>query len=141
MARTLGHKFAFGEVDCEMYDRFCKEFGIEGFPSVYMFPPYSNMDTKGTAYEGSRENVPDAVNSLERHYKTMNATPPKIVQLVDPDEFKDECMQSSRRPFPDPVGCAIFFLPQFETEEGQKKHILYIKNLQIVGRDSNLAYG
>jgi len=123
-ATQLSKKYAFGEVDCELHKDFCNDLGVEGYPTIYIFPPYTQQETVGTLYNGNRDNTAEIIKSLERKYTEMKFKEPTIQQLVDPDQFTDECMKT--------LGCIIFFLPRLYVEGSAETHKVYLKNLNMV---------
>lgn len=95
VAQNLTTKFAFGDVNCELHEKFCFKFGIDGLPTIFVFPAKSNSETKPIVYDGPREHPSVAITQLQDIYTQLKQEEPKISQLVEPEMFETECLKST----------------------------------------------
>ncbi len=122
-ATRLKGKVKLAKVDATIEKNLAQRYGINGFPTIKIFPPGFGLD-KPLDYEGPR--TTDGIESAAMEY--LKKYPPKkeVYQLISENVFQDECVNKNGV-------CIVVFLPHLvDTKaEGRKK---YIATLEAAGK-------
>jgi len=118
-AAELKGKIKVAKVDATVQKNLANRFGIQGFPTIKVFPPGPKTDQSET-YEGSRDAsgiVAYALEKLEKH-----GIVPDVEQLTYHNQFTESCA--------DKVGvCIIALLPHILDSSAQQRN-QYIEMLK-----------
>ncbi|VDP05920.1 unnamed protein product [Soboliphyme baturini] len=100
-ATELRGKVKLAAIDATANTAMAQKFGIQGFPTIKMFPSGSKKLEDAVDYDGGRTSsdiVQWALNKLAE-----NVPPPEVVQITDKEVFDKACSKSQL--------CVISFFP------------------------------
>merc|ERR1711937_914468 len=116
-AQKLGGKVKLGNVDATVHTQLGQRFQVQGYPTIKVFSGSGKSRRDGVDYQG-RRSAEDIVA-----YAMTLAPAPKVVELVDPADFKvcDEEM------------CIVTFVPSLYDGGAQARNEI-IKSLKAVAK-------
>lgn len=143
LAQALDGKVGVGAVDCTVSKGTCSEYGIQGFPSLYLFVPGQD---KPIEYGGGRDLGSLQAYALERWSKAQ--PPPEVYELTDQEGVDEKCIGHDADPALDLKAvkpkqlCLFAFLPHIldTKSEGRKEVLEVLKGIAAQYKDRNFAW-
>ncbi len=95
-----GAGFKIGAVDATVHEKYSKQFGVQGFPTIKFFAP-GRTDAPET-YDGGRSKE-EIVAYCSKKGEEFPSTPPNVGQFVDQKDLVDRCGAKTL--------CVVFLVP------------------------------
>jgi len=88
LAKKLGDQAKLGEVDCQMYGHFCSAQNVNSYPSVRLYPHYSEGTSQYLRHQGWRD--------LDSLYTWVFQSFPSLVDSIDDQSFFNTVLASKQ---------------------------------------------
>eukprot|EP00210_Caulerpa_lentillifera_P007336 g7012.t1 len=135
-ATELSGKVKVGAVDCTAHESVCREFGVQGYPTL----KYFGMDksTGAEDYPGGRDASSIVSFALEKWSKFAPA--PEVKELTEEFVFEKHCLGSESHATKQL--CLIVFLPHIldSKAKGRNKYLDILKKIAEAYRDRPFSY-
>lgn len=132
-AGQLKGKIKVAKVDATVNQSIASKFGINGYPTIKIFPPGPKKQSSAENYEGGRDASSIVTIALEKLEKFGYI--PDIPQLTNHKQYKEECLDSGKT-------CIIAFFPNLyeSTLSDRNKYIEAFKKSSTVGRGKPMSF-
>lgn len=132
-AAELKGKIKVAKVDATVHSKLASRYGVNGYPTIKIFPPGEKKDSLVEDYNGGRESEQIVATALEKleQYGYI----PDIDQLTNPNQYKEVCEDSGRT-------CILAFLPNLfdSTAEQRNQYLDTFKKSSTVGRGKPINF-
>ena len=125
-ARKLKGAVKLGKVNCDEESALCREFSVQGYPTLKYFKPASTGVSSAEEYQGSREEagiVQYGMDLFSRYGGEL-----EVKQITGQDSLTKECLESGKN------ACLIFFLPHI-LDSSVDQRLKTLKTVQTVMKD------
>jgi protein disulfide-isomerase A6 len=95
-----GTGFKIGAVDATVHEKYSKQYGVQGFPTIKFIAPGKSDAPED--YQGGRSKD-DIVAFCNRKAEEYPTTPPNVGQLVDQKDLMERCEKKTL--------CVVFIVP------------------------------
>jgi len=125
-ATELKGQVKLGKVDATVHSSLGSRFGVQGYPTIKMFPPGKKSDSKAEAYNGGRDasSIVQYAQEKKAQYKPI----PEVSQLLNSDSFDKLCDQKQ-------TICILAFLPHIYDSSAAERNG-YIDVLKEVSKSN-----
>lgn len=132
-ATELLGKIKVAKVDATANTKLASRFGINGYPTIKIFPPGEKKDSLIESYDGGRTFdiiVTTALEKLEKY-----GFIPDIPQLINYSQFKEKCKDSLHT-------CILLFVPNLYDSNTKERngYLETLKKASTVGRGKPMSF-
>ena len=132
-AAELKGKVKVAKVDATANQKLASRYGVNGYPTIKIFPPGLKKDSLVEPYEGGRTAEAIVSTALEKLEKFGYI--PDIEQLTNPELYKSTCEDSGKT-------CVIAFFPNlYDSNKNERNaYIEIFKKASTIGRGKPLNF-
>ena len=102
-----------GKVDATVHTNLASRFGVQGYPTIKMFPPGKKSDRSAEDYSGARDASSIVQFALDK--KSQYKPAPEVLQLLNTDSFEKLCEQQKSI-------CLLAFFPHIYDSSASERN-------------------